>query len=373
MLAADKAALSSALARDIVNLQAKELNYLQTNLQSIATVSSVLTGFAFSSLSLFKSDDLESNLALWRCWGFDQQGAPIYNDTNLLKRQCFRLSVTLLVDALFTFSSALSLLFNLLATLVCTLSSLVGPGLALRGPDGSLGVALMLLEQQNKRALRFLGRGLVFLSVSILIVGLESMCVYSFIKGFLVVCVGFMALTSIMYYSADIGSKFYVAVNSTVRGEFNLDMNHIEKMQETMTNFSFFSRCRPGTQSYFSVLWRLDRMVVLPYHRLYYEKHMENSSSAHIALPTDGAIGMISKAQTERMEASNADFPPWGLSSLDKRRSNSKSWWPLDSSKKSTKMLDKNHGIAMSNDLGPVSEAVQWEESDEEAHKRRDA
>ncbi len=51
MLAADKAALEQTLRVEMLQLQWKELTYLRTNFQNLATTSAVLLGFAFTGIT----------------------------------------------------------------------------------------------------------------------------------------------------------------------------------------------------------------------------------------------------------------------------------------------------------------------------------
>ena len=52
MLHADKAALEQRLRVDMLNLQWRELEYLHTNFQNLATSSAVLVGFGFAAFGI---------------------------------------------------------------------------------------------------------------------------------------------------------------------------------------------------------------------------------------------------------------------------------------------------------------------------------
>mgnify|MGYP007078129093 CR=1 FL=1 len=75
--------------------------------------------------------------------------------------RCRRTIFAAFVDVLWALTCALGLSWNLMSLFIATISSITGPGMALRGPEGSLGMALAHMELQQKRAMRFFGRGLV--------------------------------------------------------------------------------------------------------------------------------------------------------------------------------------------------------------------
>ena len=106
MLAADKAALETELKRRALEIQDKELNFFVNNLNSVATQSSLLAGFSFSALTLTNFKGVEG--------------------TSINYKIAFYVTTTL------------SMSFQLVAVLMATLSNMWGPGLALRGPPGSM-------------------------------------------------------------------------------------------------------------------------------------------------------------------------------------------------------------------------------------------
>ena len=189
MLEADKAALERDLAKQMAALQVKELQYLHTNFQNLAVTCALLVGFGFTGLGLFSGSELETNYKLLRCTGvtlgFDFSREPPISDS-----ECRRTIFAAIVEACWSLTCALGLTFNLLALFIATISSITGPGMALRGPEGSLGVALAHMELQNKRALRFFGRGLVAFSLSVIGFGLQSCATLGLPKGLILVFIG---------------------------------------------------------------------------------------------------------------------------------------------------------------------------------------
>ena len=65
--------------------------------------------------------------------------------------------------------------FELIAVLNSTLCSMLGPGLALRGPEGSVARAVRHMEKQNQRALRAFGRGITFFCLHLTCLSLRAL------------------------------------------------------------------------------------------------------------------------------------------------------------------------------------------------------
>ena len=135
--------------------------------------------------------------------------------------ECVRALLAQLVDAVWALSAVLGLSFNLISLFIATLSAITGPGLALRGPEGALLVAVTHMEQQHKRALRFFGRGICAFACSILGFGLQALSRFNLLKC-IIICTAFIwTISAIVVYGADIGAKFHLAASTAVRGEFD--------------------------------------------------------------------------------------------------------------------------------------------------------
>ena len=137
MLHADKAALERRLRVEMIGLQWRELEYLHSQLQNLATSSALLVGFGFTAMGITTSFHPEQHLtpdltiwelpsSHWRSWNFISE---------------------IVLQATFFISTAFGLGFNLLALFISTLSIMCGPGLALRGPEGSVVTAVRHLEE----------------------------------------------------------------------------------------------------------------------------------------------------------------------------------------------------------------------------------
>ena len=271
MLAADKQALGRELRLNMLNIQWKELDYLYTNFQNLATCSSALVAFGIGSFGLGVSVHPES-----------KDGGSIYN---YLAQEVwtFKVIADILVESVFIATASIGVAWNLLALFIATTSSICGPGMALRGSEGSVGVSVRHLEAQLKRALRFFGRGIVAFSVSIVAIGLRNLTTsVSFMGGVVTSFVGLWVISQLWFYGGDIAEKFYVSHDRTVRGAF------VEgpEGQEVWTNTAdevahqvtvgrvicgiecggWFRRWRPKGHGVTTPLWRLDKFISFPYH-----------------------------------------------------------------------------------------------------------
>lgn len=189
MLAADKSTLEAELAQQLTTLQAKELAALQRNFHNLATTCAVLIGFGFGGLGLFLDDELLNNWKVLHCIGLEM-GFDYTREPEPSRSECVRCVGEALIDAYWALCCALSLSFNFIALFISTVTSITGPALALRGPEGSLGVALVHMEQQMKRSLRFFGRALTAFSLTIIGFGAQAIAALGFVKGAVILGVG---------------------------------------------------------------------------------------------------------------------------------------------------------------------------------------
>ena len=211
MLAADKGALERELRVAMLNLQWKELQYLHTNFQNLATSSAVLVGFGFSALGISASYHPESMTNHTTIWELErEQWLSWYVITEVA------------FQTLFNAAASFALAFNLLSLFISTIASMCGPGMALRGPEGSVQIAVKHMEQQLKCALRFFGRGLVAFIVTLTALGTRHLQDIGFLGGGLTVLIGIWTFCAIWSYGADIAEKFHVRVmHSISRGGAN--------------------------------------------------------------------------------------------------------------------------------------------------------
>lgn len=135
MLSAQKRALQATLTQDVVALQNQELSFYYNNFASINTMSAVIGGFAFSGLVIGTTYT-----------GFFTTAKT----TRYIVIQCFYLS------------ASCSIGFCMITCIMCTALNVRGPGLALRGPEGSLKRSVDLMRTYQRHVNSSLTLGIVF-------------------------------------------------------------------------------------------------------------------------------------------------------------------------------------------------------------------
>ena len=131
-LFADKRALETNLKVGLLQIREKELNFYTQNCLAVCTQAALLAGFAYSGLT--------------------QVSIP--EEANFWVRLLY-ISVTVM-----------AMCFEIIAVLNTTLLAIVGPGLALRGPDGSMHPAVDGMMAEYKHALSCFKLGLVCFHLS---------------------------------------------------------------------------------------------------------------------------------------------------------------------------------------------------------------
>jgi hypothetical protein len=229
----------------------------------LATSSALLVGFGFSALGIASTYHPELGTNHSTIWELpaEEWASPV-----LLSQIFFQ--------ALFQASASFALAFNLLSLFIATITSMCGPGMALRGPEGSVHLAVRHMEQQLKRALRFFGRGVVAFILTLTTVGLRSLQDISFAGSIVTIVVGLWTFRMIWEYGSDIGEKFHVSAERAVRGTF-VSTKHgnsvwrnteAERRALEFRRSWFHSRWRPEGHSMTTPLWRLDKLIAFPYH-----------------------------------------------------------------------------------------------------------
>ena len=260
------------LRLQMLSLQWKELEYLHTNFQNLAVSSSVLVGFGFTALGFDTSYHPEweatNHSSIWELPG-EVWGSGVFLSSVFLQ-------------ACFTVSASFALGFNLLALFIATVASMCGPGMALRGPEGSVGLAVRHMEQQLKRALRFFGRGVVAIVLTLTTVGLRNMQDIGFLGGIITLVIGSWAFHALWSYGTEIAEKFYVSPDRAVRGTFvygapgttprwtntqeeKADLDQRRKKRPRIACL-WKHRWRPDGHGMSTPLWRLDKMIAFPYY-----------------------------------------------------------------------------------------------------------
>lgn len=135
MLYADKRALETNLQVSLLKIREKELQFYTQNCIAIGTQAALLSGFAYNGIIQV---DIPSDASDWL-------------------KTCYLCVTTMAMG------------FELIAVLNSTLCSMLGPGLALRGPDGSMHRAVDGLMLEYRLTFLFFVMGLLAFHVSALL------------------------------------------------------------------------------------------------------------------------------------------------------------------------------------------------------------
>ena len=182
MLFADKRALETDLKLELLEIREKELNFYTTNCAHLAFLASIFAGFASAALM-----------------------------THVPKTPVLLHFFYLLVTV-----AALGL--QLAAVVSTTLLATIGPGLALRGPDGSMHVAIDAMIGEYRTAFFQLLLGLLALHLSV-----ASFCwlsLESIIQTILLTLCIFGALVFELRYVRTVFKRFQLPSAATVTGKF---------------------------------------------------------------------------------------------------------------------------------------------------------
>ena len=137
MLLADKHDLQQKLRLNLLQIEEKELNFYTQNCYTIGTQAALLAGFAFSAMCEVEIDHT-------------------YGEH---------------IQAMWLISIVLSMTLEIGAVVKSMQLSILGPGLALRGPEGSVARAIMVMRDEYKKvnALFYAGLANIHLSVAVFI------------------------------------------------------------------------------------------------------------------------------------------------------------------------------------------------------------
>lgn len=132
MLLADKYDLQERLKLNLLQIEDKELNFYTQNCYTVGTQAALISGFAFSAI--VEARDMD-NITPW-----------------------FKMSWSIV--------TVLSMIFELMGVVKAMQLSIMAPGLALRGPEGSMTRAVMVMRGEYKTLHRMFYAGLAFFHVS---------------------------------------------------------------------------------------------------------------------------------------------------------------------------------------------------------------
>lgn len=196
MLQAKKEALENSIRQRLVAVRERELNYYFDNCRIMGTTSAVLSGLAMSGIQyhylLVRSTD--------------------WDDT-------YELAQHSIEEMVFLAILTITLGLNLQLLFICMLVSLLGPQLALRGPDGSLHDAVEGMHSWNT----------VIMAFFMLSVFLLELCVFSFSYGHkqlndfgrvILVCTDSLLIFATVRYARKIMRRLALPKEQRVSGAF---------------------------------------------------------------------------------------------------------------------------------------------------------
>ena len=145
MIAADRKHLQATLRADTLVIRDKELTIFSQNLATLATLSSFFTALSFTGFTM---------VPVW------------HNVIDDDEEENERRRALILGEVFFYLFISLSIGFNMLTLCISIWAMIFGPGLALRGPEGSMARAVDGMYVERKWALRSYGAGLVCLMIA---------------------------------------------------------------------------------------------------------------------------------------------------------------------------------------------------------------
>lgn len=208
MLYATKRELHAGLALNILEVRMQELSYYTSNINNIGLQASLLAGFAFSTLSSHSSSSVLT-------WVTDDPSTPfmIIDFLNFNLAQQFKVFIEL-----FYLTSTISAMGSTLYTLyICLITSILGPGLALRGPEGSVDRAVVGLARVNRKVIQSFGFALNLFQFSIL---MTAFLQYHLVAS--LVCAVFVLyyMFRINHYRNKLTAEFSINPSLIVTGRF---------------------------------------------------------------------------------------------------------------------------------------------------------
>jgi len=186
MLYADKRALETNLKVSLLAIREKELNYYSQNCLAVLTQAALLAGFAYSGLT--------------------QVAIPV--DAEYVLKLLYLLVTTT------------AMCLELIAVMNCTLLSMMGPGLALRGPDGSMHPAVDGMMEEYQSAYLCFVLGLIAFHFSAALFGwiMFNWVVSTFVSS----CV-IGSLYLLVRYASRVYARFRLPPEEVITGRFTGD------------------------------------------------------------------------------------------------------------------------------------------------------
>ena len=138
MLLADKRDLQNQLKLSVLRIDEKELDLYTTNCNTVCMEASLLAGFAFTALIENRDEEFSSDSA--------------YDSS--LQATWFGVTTCAMLLEMFALVKSMQL-------------SIMAPGLALRGPEGSMYVSLVVMRREHRKVHAYFYAGLVMFMASV--------------------------------------------------------------------------------------------------------------------------------------------------------------------------------------------------------------
>jgi len=161
MLYAVKKDLRADLARSILKVRERELQYYTTNILNIGMQAALLSGFAFTTLAQHDSN----NVLPWLEQASGSRTFVVIASLVLDPQQLFQV----ILEMLYLTSTISAMGSTLYVLYICLVTSILGPGLALRGPEGSVDRAVFSLARVNRRVIASFAFALNLFQSSVLV------------------------------------------------------------------------------------------------------------------------------------------------------------------------------------------------------------
>lgn len=188
MLFADKRALETNLQVSLLKIREKELQFYTQNCIAIGTQAALLSGFAYNGIIQV---DIPTDSSDW-------------------------------LKTLYLCVTTAAMGFELIAVLNSTLCSMLGPGLALRGPDGSMHRAVDGLMLEYRLTFLFFTAGLVAFHLSAL---LFAWLEFSWPVALAMTLALLMFIYGMYRYWLRIYSRFALSSDRMITGKFEFGAN----------------------------------------------------------------------------------------------------------------------------------------------------
>jgi len=219
MLYAFKNELHAQLARDLISVRTRELDYYTTNIRNIGFSAALLTGFAFGTLASHRSQEMIVWIELYSTeYTHTSTLPPFVLVTLFVLNPLQQLQVAL--EVLYLSSTIAAMGLTIYTLYICLLLSITGPGLALRGPEGSVDRAVFSLARGCRRVIQAFAFSLYLFIVSMFFQAFLTFHVYV-----AVICAVFLVyyMYVIRRHSKGVMGMFSIDPNRVVTGRFEVE------------------------------------------------------------------------------------------------------------------------------------------------------